>query len=153
MQAWRDSLAAVGLTLNWSKLHVWNPHQLDLPIDFQTEFPEARYAMDGFRVCGLPLDQADPQDPHDFSPLGTGDEFTTAFLAEARHALQQRLRTLSTFVHTVGHMRKATTSRSRSPGSTCRIDMCICFGSVIPPRCAPGRPTWPGTPRHGSASC
>ena len=90
MQAWRDSLATVGLTLNWHRLHIWSPHQLDLPIDFQTAFPDAQYTTDGFKVCGLPLDQADPQDPHDFSPLSTG-EFTTTFLAEAREALQQRL--------------------------------------------------------------
>ena len=100
MQAWRDSLHC-GSTLNWNKLHVWNPRQLDLPVEFQTAFPDARYTTDGFRVCGLPLDQADPQDPHDFSPLGTG-EFTRTFLAEARVALQQRLRTLSTFVQTLG---------------------------------------------------
>ena len=100
LQAWRDSLATVGLSLNWSKLHVWNPHQLDLPIAFQEAFPDAQYTTAGFKVCGLPLDQADPDDHQDFSPVG--GEFTRAFLEEARRSLQQRLRTLSTFVHTLG---------------------------------------------------
>ena len=101
LQAWRDSLAAVGLSLNWSKLHVWSPRRLDLPLAFQEAFPDATYTSDGFKVCGLPLDQADATDPHDFAPLGTG-EYTQAFLSEAREALLLRLRTLSTFVHTLG---------------------------------------------------
>ena len=102
MQAWRDSLATVGLSLNWSKLQIWNPSQLDLPIAFQEAFPaEAQYTTEGFKVCGLPLDQADPHDAQNFAPVG-GGEFTTAFLEEARRSLQRRLRTLSTFVHTLG---------------------------------------------------
>ena len=101
MQTWRDSLAAVGLSLNWSKLHVWNPRQLDLPIDFQEAFPDAQYTTEGFRVCGLPLDQADPNDHQDFAPVG-GGPFTQEFLAEARRSLRQRLCTLSTFVQTLG---------------------------------------------------
>ena len=95
MQAWRDSLATVGLSLNW------NPRQLDLPIDFQEAFPDAQHTTEGFRVCGLPLDQADPDDHQDFALVGSG-AFTQEFLAEARRSLRQRLRTLSTFVQTLG---------------------------------------------------
>ena len=101
LNAWRDSLQTVGLTLNWDKLHVWNPNSLDLPVAFQEAFPAATYTTDGFKVCGLPLDQADANDPHDFAPVGTM-AFTQAFLAEAKRSLLLRLRALSTFVHTLG---------------------------------------------------
>ena len=37
----------------------------------------------GFRVCGLPIDQADLQDPHDFLPMG--DDGTWMHLLTCLH--------------------------------------------------------------------
>ena len=56
--AWRDALATCGLTLNMAKLQVWNPHEVPLPQAFRDMFPAASYTTQGFRVCGLPLEQA-----------------------------------------------------------------------------------------------
>ena len=101
LTAWRDSLATQGLTLNTAKLQVWNPGDLHIPPQFREAFPEAEHTVSGFRVCGLPLDQADADDPHAYTPMGTG-EFTRLFLEEARESTLRRLRVLSTFVHAMG---------------------------------------------------
>ena len=94
-------LATRGLSLNTAKLQVWNPHELAIPQAFRDAHPQAEITTTGFKVCGLPLDQADTTDPQDFTPLGA-PEFTERFLAEAREATLRRLRVLTTFVHTLG---------------------------------------------------
>ena len=118
LQAWRDSLAAVGLSVNPHKLQVWNPRDLLLPAAFREAYPEATVTRDGFKVCGLPLDQADQNDPQDFTPLGAGT-FTEHFLEEAREATNRRLRILATFVQTMGPhteaLHVAPSDRTRQP--------------------------------------
>ena len=99
--AWRGALATCGLTLNMAKLHVWNPHEVPLPQAFRETFPAATHTTQGFRVCGLPLNQADVGEPEDYSPWATGD-FTRAFLEEAREATQRRLRVLAALVKNLG---------------------------------------------------
>ena len=63
LQAWQDVLATRGLSLNRAKLQVWNPHDLALPLAFITSHPQADITSAGFKVWGLPLDQADATDP------------------------------------------------------------------------------------------
>ena len=58
--AWRDSLAACGLSLNLDKLRVWNARGLDVPISFQESFPQAQSLLD------MPL-----QTPHAIIALST----------------------------------------------------------------------------------
>ena len=64
-------------------------------------YPDAQAARAGFKVCGLPLDQADQTDPQDFTPMGNWD-FTEALLEEARESTNRRLRILATFIQTLG---------------------------------------------------
>ena len=101
LRAWADSLATVGLKLNPAKIHIWNPQDLALPEALLAQFPTAEVTVDGFKVCGLPLEYADPTDPHDFTPLGCGP-FTRTFLAAAPESLLLRLRALSTVVANMG---------------------------------------------------
>ena len=72
LRAWEDSLAAAGLSLNRDKLHIWNPQDLPLPLALLHQFPTVDVARDAFRVCGLPIEHADPEDPHDYTPMGSG---------------------------------------------------------------------------------
>ena len=101
LQAWQNVLATRGLHLNQSKLQVWNPHALALPPAFLASYPDTEITTEGFKVCGLPLDQADATDPQDYAPLGDS-RFTERFLEEAREATLRRLRVLTTFVHNMG---------------------------------------------------
>ena len=105
LRAWRDALAMVGLTLNPDKLQIWNPHDLRLPEALLAAYPAAQVTCAGFKVCGLPLDQADQTDPH-ATPMGDWT-FTEAFLDEAREATNRRLRILATFVQTLGPQTEA----------------------------------------------
>ena len=79
---------------------------MPLPPAFLAAHPQAEITTSGFRVCGLPLDQADTSDPQDFTPLGA-PTFTEEFLEETRAATQRRLRVLTTFVHNLGPQTEA----------------------------------------------
>ena len=94
---WQRLLEPLGLTLNLDKLQLWNPDGLHVPQEMRETFPNLSYCEQGFRICGLPLDKLDDQDPLADGPCGT-DTFTQTFLNESREALQQRLRVLATFV-------------------------------------------------------
>ena len=94
---WQRLLAPLGLTLNLDKLQLWNPDSLPVPPAFLASYPHMAQCEQGFRICGLPLDQVDEVDPLADSPWGNAT-FTRAFLHDTREALQQRLRVLATFV-------------------------------------------------------
>ena len=63
LDRWQTALQRQGLSLNMAKLEVWNPHSLALPGALQDTYPGAVFSTEGFRVCGLPVDQADGEDP------------------------------------------------------------------------------------------
>ena len=80
---------------------MWNLHARALPPAFVTAHLEAEITTVGFKVCSLPLDQADATDPQDYTLMGD-PTFTETFLAEAREATLRRLRVLPTFVRAMG---------------------------------------------------
>ena len=98
LSKWQSLLAPLGLTLSLDKLQLWNPDGLPVPSSFLEAYPNLCHCEQGFRICGLPLDKLDAQDPLADTPFGN-DSFTHAFLQDSREALRQRLRVLATFVH------------------------------------------------------
>ena len=94
-------IATIGLTLNHSKLQVWDPGDQGLPAELYVAYPAISVSTAGFVMCGLPIDSPDRAAEDQAGPWGTTD-CVRNFFQQTRHTFAARLRTLATFVNQMG---------------------------------------------------
>ena len=79
LRAWQRHLQAIGLTLNHSKLQVWDPGDQGLPAELYAAYPAISVSTAGFVMCGLPIDSPESAAADQAGPWGTADFVRDSF--------------------------------------------------------------------------